>query len=682
MSEVEIVTKNSNSTFSNKEDPLELGSWHWYKNSKDEDDEDEGEESLACIVGIGSNHVKVEGLYNSGSGWTTRVHFADFHNKLRPCEDPQKTIEEYQNKYRNKVQSLLKEVKEVTARLGVSSQMAIGKKSEEKTQSTNALVTMNNLVDPNDHVTDLELAQKVTLPNLFEEIKNNSESLTEWMKAETLPLEAQCGKLETIIESVEDRIFNVKIYAGLAEEVIQLKEGEPADFNAVLHVFENRLYMDEECLIGYDRGGMDFSNLAGFNRWIRKPENIERFLPYDRCLVTFRVRRNRKDYGIPRHMGDLIDIQNKHRDNEETFIYIRNGENLYLIRSELDLGYTIFSPTSAFDPMEPLMFYKGSFDKFNFMCVNEYEDRCKEDDKYQIRYKKEEAERKAYFKTMPPEPDDNDPDYEKKDKAYNDNSHKAPHGGYWHSTESVKGANEFGNRNRYKLFNKDSVYYDDALEYMNKETKRFNRLAMIVQGLFDRSELLHPHPPVQVWQDESFKRSVKLLYDSSANLYSGEEPDIDEYMNKNREGFSVDSIFYGQQQCWLEKEAEKENRRHDNSWRDTDRPHVETFKPYNDPGPTKFAKPEKWQKRKRAAVFSWSRERIHYNYHGNNYIRTTCTVPESYLFDLAQYKRNDYKIFLDDPRTRQKYMKWAAQLITGEMYLDGKIDISMPVPKK
>lgn len=678
---VEIVTKNANSTFGNKEDPLELGSWYWYLNNEEDDDEDDdGEKSLCCIVGMGSNHVKVEGLHDSGDGWTTRVHFSDFHTKLQPCEDPQKTIEEYQNKYRNKVKSLLKEVKEVTARLGVSSQMAIGKKSEDKTQSSNALVTMNNLVDPNDHVTDLELAQKVTLPNLFKEIKNNSESLTEWMKAETLPLEAQCGKLEHIIESVEDRIFNVKIYAGLAEEVIQLKEGEPADFNAVLHVFENRLYMDEECLIGYDRGGMDFSNLAGFNRWIRKPENIERFLPYDRCLVTFRVRRNRKDYWIPRHIGDLINIQNKHRDNEETFIYIRNGENLYLIRSELDLGHTIFSATSAFDPMEPLMFYKDWYKKFNFMSVNEYEVRCEENDKYKKRIKKEKYERKEYMKKAPPEPDSRKVGTDVQNKWVHDWLYTRPYGGYHHSTTPIEGECHFEHRSEYEPFNKDSVYYDDATEHLNKEAKRFNRLAMIIQGLFDRSELLHPHPPVQVWQDESFKRSVKLLYDSSANLYKGKEPDIEEYMNKNREGFSVDSIFYGQEQCWLEKEAEKENTRRDNSNRDYDRGHVDEFKPWNDPGPTNFAKPEKWQKRKRAAVFSWIRERVHYSHYGNE-IRTTCTVPESYLFDLAQYKRNDYKIFLDDPRTRQKYMKWAAQLITGEMYLDGKLDVAMPERK-
>jgi len=318
------------------------------------------------------------------------------------------------------------------------------------------------------------------------------------------------------------------------------------------------------------------------------------------------------------------------------------------------------------------------------MPVNEYEYRCEKDDKYKVRYKREVAERKLFEKNSPKKPDQRT----KKGQALFEAWHekyidKIPHGGYWHDCDSdMDGEREFPQRDYYEPFNKDSVYYDDAMEYMNKETKRFNRLAMIIQGIFDRSEMLHPHPPVQVWEEESFNRSVKLIHDASANLYQGEEPDIEAYMNKNHSGFGVDSVFIGQQKQWLSDNAEKENERRSNSYNHRyESCHLTTYQNYGDRGPTEVARPQRWSKKKQTASFSWNRERRVYDRYKDDHIRTTCTIEGKHLFDLSQYKRNDYKIFLDDPRTRSKYMEWAGKLIMGELYLDGKLEIAKPVSK-
>lgn len=679
----EIVPKIKNATFENEQDPIKLGDWYWYKNSKDEDDEDEGKKSLGCVIEIGSNYVKIKGFSKTWAGatWSSRVHFDEFDEKLEVCENAQEVIAEYQAKHRTKVQELLCEVKDVTARLGVSNQLVLEKKD---ISNSTALSTMTSIEDTKAYSNALVKAKKEELPKLFKEIKENNELLAHWMTADTLSLQAQCGNLEKIIDQVQDKIFNVKIYAGLAEQVIQFSEGEPADFNAKLHVFESRLYMDEESLIGYDTGGMDCNNIDGFNRWLRRPENRDRLLPYDRCLVTFRVRRGLKDYGVAQNIVDAFAIDEKHKSNTETYIYIRNGENLYLIGSELDFGETIFSAASAFDPSEPMMFSKGEWrsDGFSFMGVNEYELSCKEDDLYQIREKKEETEREEYMKKAPPKPDSNEVGVDAYNQWVHDWLYNQPYGGYHHEVTPTEGECRFGSRDGYESFTQDNVYYDDAMNQLTEEMKRYNRLAMIIQGIFDRSEILHPHPPVQVWQPESFDRSIKLMYDSSANLYAGDPPDIKAYMQKNRKGFSEDSVFYGQDDFWQRREAEKENDRRDNSYRESDRPHVEKYKPFNDSGPSNYARPEKWRKRKRAAMFSWYRDRVNYNVYGSNApIRTTITVPEEHLFDLTQYKRGDYKIFLSDQRTRSEYLQWAGQLISGEMFLDGKLDIAAPVLK-
>jgi len=685
--EVQIVDPNA-TKFDADEKPIQLGDWYWCKDGEDEDEE--SEESLCCIISIGSNYVKVEGLSRTSAttSWELRVHMTDFDESLRPCDNATEVIEEYLDEYRSNVKRLLQEVKDVTARLGVSSQTALEKKKQGNNNNNTALTVMSGMMDTKSYENSLVKAAKEELPELFEEIKENNELLAHWMIAETLPLQAQCGSLKDIIESVQDRIFNVKIYAGLVEQVIHFSKGEPADFNAPLHVFEKRLYMDEECLIGYDTGGMDCKNIAGFNRWLRRPENRDRILPYDRCLATFRVRRFKKDYGIPRDYSDALRMQEKHSLNWETYIYIRNGENLYLIGSELDFGDTIFNSVTGMDNSGPLMF-RREWKKFEFMPVADYEHWCEEDDKYKILFSQQEAEREIYIQKCPKDPDDEDgnftdDNYDDLYSAYNEYMDKAPHGGSWHRHgRDIEGGTYFGQRESYELLNHDSVYYDDAMAFMDEETKRYNRLAMIIQGIFDRSEMLHPHPEVKVWQEESFNRSVKLIYDASANLYQGKEPDIDAYMEENRKHFNKDSVFFGQENKWLKDMAAKENSRRDRSYRhDRDQRDLETYEPDGNRGPTTVSRPERWQKKSRSALFSWYRERLIYDRWNREPIRTTCTISEKYLFDLTQYKRNDYKIFLGDPRTREKYLEWSGQLIMGELYLDGKLDVAEPCPKR
>jgi len=661
--EVQVVVQETN-TFESKQEPLKLGSWYWYK--------DEDGTYLCCIISIGSNYVKVKGLYSDSSSghWTARVHFDKFEEHLTPCLNAQEIITQHQAEYKDNVRLLLEEVKEITARLGVSNSHAI----EQKETTGTALIPITGVVDIKKYENELVKVAEKTLPDLFDKIKYNNEMLAHWMLADTLPLLAQCGNLDIIIDKVQDRIFNVKIYAGLAEQVHQFSEGDPADFNDPLHVFENRLYMDEESLIGYDTGGMDCNNIDGFNKWLAKPENRDRILPYPRCLVTFRVRREKKEYEIPRSISDAFAIQARDEANMETYIYLRNGENLYEIGSELDFGDTIFSSASKISSTEPIMFRKD-WKEFEFMPLPEYEALCKEDDFYKARIKQEEKERLAYKKARRRPPKQRT----KKEKDAwrewkREYEHKAPHGGYFHSRDEYReGSSQFRNRSDYRQLNQDSVYYDDAMAYLNKEIARYNRLALIIQGIFDRSEILHPHPPVKVWDNESFNRSVKLVYDASANLYQGERPDIEAYMETNRKGFSSGSVFYGQQDYWLRKNAEKYMDLYPDSY------HRTTYSDYGDNGPTEVAQPLQWSKRKQTAAFSWLRERRRYNYYRDDLIRVTCKVPASYLFDLAQYKRGDYKTFLKDPRTRSEYMKWAPQLIMGEMYLDGKLEVAMPV---
>ncbi|KKL93106.1 hypothetical protein LCGC14_1878020, partial [marine sediment metagenome] len=108
-----------------------------------------------------------------------------------------------------------------------------------------------------------------------------------------------------------------------------------------VHLLQRRHYMDEECLADYQVGGMDFRGIEAFDRWIAKPRNRNRLLPFPRCIVAFRVRRNaRERQGVS--LADFIRISEMETVDEKTFLYIRNGAQLYRMSTGVEFGEKLF----------------------------------------------------------------------------------------------------------------------------------------------------------------------------------------------------------------------------------------------------------------------------------------------------------------------------------------------------
>jgi len=115
----------------------------------------------------------------------------------------------------------------------------------------------------------------------------------------------------------------------------------------------------------------------------------------------------------------------------------------------------------------------------------------------------------------------------------------------------------------YKPFNPDNIYYDDTVKHLAKEAGKYNRIALIIQGLYDRSEVLHPHPPVQTWTPEGFASAIELHYDQDHALTSGDPPDFAAYLERINETLAEGSMTIGQADYWDEytaKRNEKNNR--------------------------------------------------------------------------------------------------------------------------
>lgn len=628
-----------------EDDSIQIGQFYWVKTDKVTADDYEygesvdngfGPEWLGCVMSIGTNYVEMSSPKFSSSYSHDRVHFDKCEERLRREMHPEAYIQARIDHYQSYVNILLGHIQEETRKLGFVPQT---EGITHHSEGENALVVVSSQVDTSAYKKALITAKEETLPDLFKAVEKGHKKLAAWMTASMLPMQASIGPMKDSIKQIDDRIYTISIYAGLAEEATKILDGDPAKTDEPLRVMQRGLFMDEECLANYTTGGIDIQSIDKFDDWLKDPENYERMLPFPRCMVAFRVRRKDKEREDHGNMGTImLNIQLKRAD-KTTFLYIRNGGQLWRINADIDFGPLIFPNKEEFDPSQPMyasMFankIKGVIPKSAYDVMMEGIEAMKvKDDEWKA--------------TQPA------------------SEHwKSPFDGWKHDLTF----------NKYVPVDPSSVYYDDAMEFIGDQVKHYNRIAVIIQGLFDRSPVLHPHKRVMMWDPASFAASVQLVYDNQTLTY-GEAPDFEAYMAELNASIDENSILTGQEDYWMRKEAIRENKRQDNDYRDR-RTHSNytRYKPYGDDGPGFVTKPTEWKPRARKAVFRWEAEAGWQAQ--NNTKPRVIEVPVDRLFNISAYTPGDYKRFLSDTRTRADYMKWAPMLLAAEDFHAGKLKI-------
>lgn len=619
-----------------------VGQWCWVGDGESE--------WLGCVIHVGSNFIELNSPHGKSGYRTIRIHMDERDEHLRHEPNASSVIQGKIAYYQKLSSDGIEKIKEITSRLGVGGHSYL---TRQKDSECMALSVISGRDKIKDYEKALIKAKEKDIPGLLEEVRKSNENLAAWMTAESLPLEATSRQLRSTLDDVSDRIFNVSLYAGLSEDVALCRDGTPAAETEKLRVMQRRLYMDEECLLGYRHGGMEFKDIEAFDKWISEDDNMNRILPFQRCLVAMRVRRDKKERECDgRFMSVMINIELAELD-KATFLYIRNGEKLYRMNCDLEFGEMIFPDKAMFSPDEPRMvkMFAGRVDRMISAreydsLLEEYNDRKRKSEQWEAENPRSEWEKSS------------------KGSWYFANPYRSGHG-----------FSEF-NPSDWLPFDDSNVYYDECLKSISDKIKQYNRIAVIIQGLFDRSEVLHPHPPVKTWTPDGFDRAVELIYDGSAVLAYGDAPDFEEYRARCNASLKEGSVTVGQDIYWQKKEAEKESRRLDNSWRNRSEWRPEYFKPYGNPGPGYLARIARWQPNARKAVFEWERARLSRDsWNDKGAVRATLTVPDSELFNVSAYKKGDYKQFFQDPRTRAQYLKWAPMLLAAEEYCAGNIHL-------
>lgn len=578
---------------------------------------------LGCVTTVGSNFAEVTFV----GGRVHRYSMADFYNECERELDPHGRINKAITKKQERVASLMGQVQDVTRQLQVGQPGTVNESQALARVDGTRIETYKEA---------LVKAKTETLPALFKDIKEETERLANWMKATLIEMNANITAQQPLIKAVEKRIFNVDLYAGMSEELVKIQDGKPAATDAPIHLFQRRHYMDEECLAGWERGGMDFRMISGFDRWLLKPANLNRVLPFDRSVVAFRVRRNDRSSDTD-NMGEMLQLMEENRQNKRTYLYFRNGEQVHRLTTTIDFGDALFPDMASIYTDKGGKRYVGTgwagkyhgFSEPVVISEGDYLARVQKDlDDWDAAERRAEERRKK-----PGEPQNSWLD----------------HGSGRRGAEADK----------WEVFDKDFLYFDEVQDMLNEKMEEHNRLVLLLQGVLDRTETFLPHPKWELWGAD-FGTAIKLVYDKDFALVAGPEPVVADYIAKANKTLKAGCMVVGQQREWMRQMARQLNK--ENEERGLNYNDREFYKPRNNPGPGMVAKATRISDGK--VHFSWERPTERYPY--EHLVRDHCKVHLDRVLNVEAYKLGDYLLFFSDPRVRAKYTQWAPLLIAAE----------------
>lgn len=402
---------------------------------------------------------------------------------------------------------------------------------------------------------------------------------------------------------------------------------------------------------------MDFKDVKAFDAWLTRDENFARIFPHTRCVVAFRIRRDKKDYG---DLNAFISFQ-FHAFNQKTFLYIRNGQQLWRMHTSVDFEEQLFprQEDEALLGDQELWIKTDEYDlkRSGGIITRHQRDAMIED----YRAARAHAAQKLW-------------QWHRAGKPAGSWLCLAVRSGFdYHHVPGTQYA-QTGRPHRhwdasrceaddYVLLTPENIYYDDAMRRVRAATLEHNRVAVIVQGLLDRSTCLHPHPPWRIWTSEGFAAGIELVYDVSRALAPGETPDFEEYRKQLNRSLKTGCHTIGQHSAWREH---VENRYGD-KWRSESR---------HGRGPDKIHRVHQ-RRRDGSCEFRWTRPRVKPKWVNHptrpGYLQPSFPeieigwrCPAERLTCVNAYTPGDFHLFYDDPRLRADYLQWAPILLACE----------------
>lgn len=169
--------------------------------------------------------------------------------------------------------------------------------------------------------------------------------------AKKMELEKQLDLVKAEMALMEEKLSNaaktlrlMKNYAGIDAEIVQIRNGSPAQEDEPLTIYQSKLFMDENVgILNLFEGGtdsLDVNNLEEFDRWIA--DNFRTFMPAEKALTVWQIRREAKQYALGCDAESELFNHIMNEGNFQTYFLIRNGERLWRFTSDFHVPDEVF----------------------------------------------------------------------------------------------------------------------------------------------------------------------------------------------------------------------------------------------------------------------------------------------------------------------------------------------------
>jgi len=180
----------------------------------------------------------------------------------------------------------------------------------------------------------------------FDEVKHE---LQKSIQAQRMEIAKRQWDLEEITEGMEEKVrlmeqqINVlNAYLHGTRSRTQICTGSPG--KGPYHVFQERQFLSEEIgLLGNFGNDMDFEDMESMEKWLVDSGRIWKFLPFERCILATRIRKDDRDYHDP-YLNWVKNALNMHN-----MIWVRDGQNVFHVDVEFKLTNAIFPDKDQFE---------------------------------------------------------------------------------------------------------------------------------------------------------------------------------------------------------------------------------------------------------------------------------------------------------------------------------------------
>ena len=160
-------------------------------------------------------------------------------------------------------------------------------------------------------------------------------------------LELAAAKWGDQLARLNYAIESINLYLGRDEQFTCIQEGEPAPAEEPITIRQTVLFMDEECALHAEEGGIDFKTINDFDLWLGQPAHLRQVLTEAKGIVALRLRRGEKFYADATVWERIMFNQ----ANGGTYILVRNGQKLWRVWNNLELPGHLFPTKAEFEAL-------------------------------------------------------------------------------------------------------------------------------------------------------------------------------------------------------------------------------------------------------------------------------------------------------------------------------------------